>query len=140
MILYSKDFVHTFRINLNLYLDLAFQTEADKENQFPILTKLHGNVNTKNIIPPTWNKILSDEIIKRSWESSHRLIEQANHIRILGYSLPITDSYIKFLFKSAVINSDNLKSIDVICMDPKQEVQKRYNDFIAFPNYRFASS
>lgn len=122
-------------------IDFNFYTENNNDNKYPFLIKLHGNVSTNKIIPPTWNKILFDEDIKKSWTYAHKLIEEANQIRILGYSLPVTDSYIKYLFKSAVINSNHLKAIDVICLDnPSQEVKKRYDDFIVFNKYRFKSA
>ena len=117
---------------------IEFGTEIGSNTTYPSLIKLHGNVSTQNIIPPTWNKVLSDESIKNSWAKAHQLLQETNHIRILGYSLPVTDSYIKFLLKSAVINSEHLKSIAVICLDNQQdEVQEKYDNFIQFHNYRF---
>ena len=45
------------------------------------------------------------------------------------------------MFKSAVIESDHLKSIDVVCLDNnKNDVQIKYNEFIQFHNYRFANA
>jgi len=45
------------------------------------LSKLHGCV-TKDIIPPTWNKIASKEIIV-AWKIAYKLLSEVNHIRIL---------------------------------------------------------
>ena len=63
-------------------LDLAFHDELDDEIGSPILTKLHGNVRTRKIIPPTWNKILYDDDIKQAWSIAYKLLQEANHIRI----------------------------------------------------------
>lgn len=101
------------------------------------ISKLHGSIDTKNIIPPTWNKVL-DTRIQNAWKLAFNLLQTANHIRILGYSLPETDSYIKYLLKSSVIFTPHLKTIDVICKDNKQQsVQNRYLSFIDKKILRF---
>jgi hypothetical protein len=102
------------------------------------LAKLHGCVSDERIIPPTWNKGLVPEMVD-IWRKGRDLLANANQIRILGYSLPITDAYIKYLLKSAVIDSTNLKRIDVLCLDPTGHVSHRYKDFINFKFFRFAS-
>ena len=99
------------------------------------LAKLHGSIDG-DIIPPTWNKS-SGNHIQQIWTLARQLIENANHIRIVGYSLPPTDTYVRYLLKAAVIESTHLKSIDVICLDPSGRVKKSYDDFICFNNYRF---
>lgn len=102
----------------------------------PRLAKLHGSVDGDDIVPPTWNKSLHEHIIKE-WECAFNLLSEANHIRILGYSLPESDTYIKYLLKAACSRTPNLKSLDVICHDPTGAVARRYSDFIRFPNWRF---
>ena len=103
------------------------------------LTKIHGCVSSGNIIPPTWNKKSDDNLIL-VWKLAKKMLENANHIRILGYSLPISDSYIKYLLKSSVLKSSHLKTIDVITLDPSGDVKKRYDNFIDFNYYRFKNA
>lgn len=102
----------------------------------PWLAKLHGSADSGVIIPPTWSKSFSQEI-EPQWQAAHQLLREANHIRILGYSLPIADAYVKYLFKSAVMESKHLKTIDVICLDSNGSTERRYEDFIGFNYYRF---
>ena len=104
----------------------------------PFLAKLHGTVESENVIPPTWNKGLHPEIAE-VWKLAYNLISTATQIRVVGYSLPETDSYVKYLLKSAVTEAKNLKQIDVICLDQNGTVKSRFDEFIDFPNYRFAS-
>jgi SIR2-like protein len=131
------------------YLKLNFNTinepkfcrldidENIENNIHPLLMKIHGSINhLESIIPPTWNKSLT-ELLKKQWDVAHKLLSEANHIRVIGYSLPTTDAYVKYLFKSAIVNSDHLKQIDVICLDPQGNVRNRYDDFIDFNYYRF---
>lgn len=115
-----------------------FRYATDDENSGPYLAKLHGSVDTGEIIPPTWSKHLSKDI-SLTWQLAYRLLSEANHIRILGYSLPLADSYLKYLFRAASTDVPHLKRIDVLCLDPTGHVKKRYDDFIAFNNYRFLS-
>lgn len=101
------------------------------------LAKLHGTVG-ETIVPPTWNKNLHPDLVA-VWKGAHQLLGKANHLRILGYSLPDSDAYIRYLFKSAAIDSQHLKTIDIICLDPDGSVKRRYENFIDFPRMRFAN-
>ena len=98
------------------------------------LVKLHGSLGTGDIVPPLWNKTLPAGI-RSAWREALQLLIEANDIRIVGYSLPETDSYIRYLFRAAAAESTNLKHIDILCTDDG-EVQERYNDFITFRGYR----
>ncbi len=112
---------------------------SDWEN-YPPLAKLHGSVDTGTIVPPTWAKGNNPKIIP-IWQHAYQILREANHIRIIGYSLPIADSYIKFLLKSAVVKTEHLKTIDVLCMDDiNDSVRKRYDAFMEFNNYRFKNA
>lgn len=121
--------------------NLIVTGSPDKNDADLYYAKLHGSIDLDEIIAPTWNKILRKKIIRQNWKLAFNLLSEANHIRIIGYSLPITDSYIKYLFKSSVIKkrTPHLKSIDVITLDPDGSVKQRYDDFIHFHNYRFKS-
>ena len=102
------------------------------------LYKLHGSIDDLTIVPPTWNKNNNSDLAA-IWGSAKKIMEEANHIRILGYSLPISDSYIKYLLKSSVLESRHLKTIDVINLDPSGIVKNRYDEFINFNYYRFVN-
>lgn len=115
------------------------RNEEDVE-QAPALAKLHGCVDAKSVVPPTWNKSLHKGI-NREWKLAYEVLKRANHIRILGYSLPVADTYVKYLLKSAIIETKNLKSLHVICLDDeKGSVKARYSAFIDYPNYKFVNA
>jgi len=106
-----------------------------RENNGLNLYKLHGSID-KEIIPPTWNKILNTHV-QKAWEGAYNALKNAKHIRILGYSLPKSDSYIKYLFKAAIAENNYLKTIDIICLDDENcSVEKRFQKFINY-NLRF---
>ncbi|GHV15236.1 hypothetical protein FACS189491_12150 [Spirochaetia bacterium] len=87
--------------------------------------KLHGSIDRDTIIPPTWAKTMFPQV-KKDWEDAFTLLKEANDIRIIGFSFPNTDSHISYLFKSAIIENENLKSIDVICMDNNKDIENKY--------------
>jgi hypothetical protein len=103
----------------------------------PWLVKLHGCVSNRDIIPPTWSKGTLSKALKQNWQKALELLTEANHIRIIGYSLPVSDAYVKYLLRAAVIESPHLKRIDVLCLDRDGSAKRRYDEFIVFRNYRF---
>jgi len=103
-----------------------------------VLTKLHGSIDSKDIVAPTWSKDVSGNILT-AWKLAYESIANSNHLRILGYSLPSSDAYIQYLLKSAIIKSHHLKRIDVICLDKDGSVKQRYDEFIDFKYYQFVN-
>jgi hypothetical protein len=103
-----------------------------------LLAKLHGDLSPDEIVPPTWAKG-KHEHIKPDWEAAHSALSRANYIRILGYSLPQTDSYVRFLLKSAIAPDTHLKRVDVVCRDKSGTVHERYREFVDPQRLRFVS-
>lgn len=119
----------------NPELEIVKDSNPNNKNGF-CLAKLHGCISNENIIPPTWNKSINN-IIEKQWRLAYKLLSEANHIRVLGYSLPDSDAYIKYLLKASLKNLQNIKSFDIICYDEKDEVRARFERFLDFDNYRF---
>jgi len=119
--------------------EFKFILDEDAElANMPFLSKLHGSVHSKQIVPPTWNKALRPESIL-SWRRAFKLLKEANHIRFIGYSLPTADSYVRYLLKAAAIEAPHLKGIDVLCLDESGKVKNRYDEFINYYKYRFVN-
>jgi len=93
--------------------------------------KLHGTASDpQTIVTPTWKKAFGDGEAS-NWKTAGTILSEANHIRIIGYSLPLTDSYLKYFLKWGAAHEQNLKSIDVICLDDERHsVESRYKNFI----------
>jgi hypothetical protein len=88
---------------------------------------------------PTWNKGVPKSMAA-IWQRAHEILSTANQIRVIGYSLPVADAYIKYLLKSSVVSAPNLKAIDVICRDSNGATQVRYKEFVRFGYARFANT
>jgi len=119
------------------HLPRYFVKDPNSEEPSPDIAKLHGCVST-DIVPPTWRKwTLRDRDLMPSWERAFNMLREANQIRIIGYSLPTTDANVRYLLQAAVIESANLKRIDVICLDRDQSMEQHYRSFITFKYLRF---
>jgi len=109
------------------------------DNQF-LVSKLHGSVD-REVIPPTWNKSSANtNLIRISWRVAYEMLVSANQIRIIGYSLPVSDSYIKYLLSVALKNSQHLRMIDVITLDSDKHTEERYNKLFTYPKFRFKNA
>jgi SIR2-like domain len=102
------------------------------------LAKLHGCTSDASIVPPTWSKG-SVNLPTAAWKAALHELGRANHIRILGYSLPASDLNVRYLLKAAALRSFHLKTIHVGTLDHDGETEGRYNAFIDHPGYRFSS-
>src|SRR5262249_36529726 len=112
--------------------------DNSQSSSAPALVKLHGSIGSEKLVPPTWQKGLHPEV-RPLLQRAHALLSRANHLRVIGYSLPLTDVYVPYLLKAGLRNATNLKTIDVLCLDSDGQVKKRYDDLIDFPEFRFRS-
>ena len=120
------------------HIESSSEEEAPDALMSPRIARLHGSVTVGTVVPPTWSKGLSESILSE-WQRGFEMLRNANQLRIIGYSLPETDAYIRYLLKAASLKTFNLKKIDIICLDPDGSVQDRYASFIDFDGYRFAN-
>ncbi len=118
--------------------DTSIKVQNNQYRRTP-LAKLHGSVDSGEIVPPTWSKGINTKV-SSDWAMAQLALSEATQIRIIGYSLPIADAYIKYLLKSASIDGPKrLRKIDVICWDSDGSVQERYKSFVKFPYFDFVN-
>lgn len=131
---YLSSFLNIRTDRLNFVSEFSNGMETFSER--PYLAKLHGSVEFDNIVPPTWSKGVDRKILS-AWQIAYRALIEATQIRIIGYSLPTADAYVKYLLKAAVMKAPHLKNLDVLCLDPSGEVRRKYDEFVRYPFYRF---
>ena len=112
----------------------AFRLASGKrviESGRSALAKLHGSVDDGDVIPPTWSKAATPEYAD-PWRLALKVLSEAQEIRIIGYSLPESDAYVRFLLKAAAIRSRDLRRVHVLCLDKDNAagVEKRYQSFV----------
>lgn len=103
------------------------------------LAKLHGDVGSGRIVPPTWSKGRNREVVP-SWRRAYQVLAGATQIRVLGYSLAESDTYVRYLLKTAALQSERLKRFDVACLDVDGSVHERFARFVDLPGFRFVSA
>ena len=81
------------------------------------------------IIPPTWDKSIYHQELASVWSQAALDLSIAENIYVIGYSLPITDSFFKYLY---ALGSEEVKIIErfwVFNPDEKN-VKPRFEEFI----------
>lgn len=109
---------------------LLLNTNLNNEKDgFLDLIKLHGSADEpESIVPPTWNKILSRDK-SLLWKKAYEFLSNSYEIRVLGYSLPISDVYFRYFLMSCIRASTRLEKFQVFSLDPTGYVQKNYTEF-----------
>ncbi len=80
------------------------------------------------IVPPTWNKTAYHEQKEQVWKRAAHELNDAEHIFVLGYSLPSTDLFFHYLFALGVDMRTILKGFYVYNTDP--EVEGRFKNLL----------
>lgn len=82
------------------------------------------------LVPPTWNKTAYPQLAS-VWKRAARELSLAENIVVIGYSLPESDAFFRYLFALGTESSARIRTLLVIDPDPDGFVEKRFRDFIA---------
>jgi NAD-dependent SIR2 family protein deacetylase len=70
------------------------------------------------IVPPTWNKGDHHQTIAPVWQRAAKELTDAQHIVVIGYSLPDTDGFFRTLYALGAVGPRPLKSFEVFNPEP----------------------
>jgi len=70
------------------------------------------------LVPPTWNKTLSPAL-SDVWDSAVVALSTATRIVVIGYSIPVTDNYFKYLVATGLQENVSLRKIIFVDIDPQ---------------------
>ena len=82
------------------------------------------------IVPPTWNKTMHAAGLSSVWSAAARELMDAEEIIVIGYSLPETDSFFRYLLALGMAGRQLVDKFWVFDPDPKREVPKRFEDIL----------
>lgn len=82
------------------------------------------------IVPPTWNKNSYRGQLTKVWAKAASEFAEAENIFIIGYSLPETDSFFRYLYALGSESSVRLRNIVVINNDTTGDVKSRFRQLI----------
>lgn len=96
--------------------------------------KLHCNnqplVGPPVLVPPTWNKSDYHSGLSVVWQKAAVELGQAENIFVIGYSLPESDAFFRYLFALGTVGDTRLKRLWVINPDPDNSVQGRFEAMV----------
>ena len=78
------------------------------------------------IVPPSWNKADYHAALSNVWASAAQHLSEAEHIYVIGYSLPETDSFFRHLYALGSVGTTPLRRIAVFNPDNKGAVDGRF--------------
>ncbi len=89
-----------------------------------------GEGATPFIVPPTWNKTRYHEGIASVWRAAARELAEAEHIAVVGYSLPETDMFFRYLYAIGTLGDARLKTFLLVDPDPSGRVERQFRDML----------
>jgi len=95
--------------------------------------KKYENIDVEDepvIIPPSWNKLEYQKMIKSIWGKAASALERAEYIFIIGYSMPETDSFFRLLYAIGTVGEVLLKKLIIINTDASDEIKDRFKDIL----------
>ncbi len=80
------------------------------------------------IVPPTWNKTDYRDRLSFVWQNAARVLAEAENVFIIGYSVPETDSFFRYLYALGSESKTRIKRFWVFDIDEK--VEERFKRMI----------
>lgn len=78
------------------------------------------------IVPPSWNKADYHAALSDVWAAAGKHLSEAEHIFVIGYSLPETDSFFRHLYALGCVGTVPLRRIAVFNPDDSGLIDKRF--------------
>ena len=78
------------------------------------------------IVPPSWNKADYHAALSDVWAAAAKHLSEAEHIYVIGYSLPETDSFFRHLYALGSVGTAPLRKIAVFNPDSTGSTDARF--------------
>jgi hypothetical protein len=78
------------------------------------------------IVPPTWNKTEGHKELMNVWRQAAIELSQAENIICMGYSLPETDLFFRYLFALGTVGDAHLRRFWVFDPNAEGAIEERY--------------
>lgn len=86
--------------------------------------------NVPVIVPPTWNKGEHHARIATIWRRAAQELAAARNIIVVGYSLPESDHFFRYLYALGTVSSTRIERFWVIDPDTSGGVAKRFESLL----------
>jgi hypothetical protein len=83
------------------------------------------------IVPPTWNKSEYHGTLSNVWSTAAKAISTGRHIHVIGYSLPESDAFFRYLFALSTLENPSIREFGVYDISPENSpIYNRYNSLL----------
>ena len=82
------------------------------------------------LVPPTWNKNSYHGDLQRVWNHAAKELATANNIFVIGYSLPESDSFFRYLFALGSESKTRIKRLWIFNPDRDGTVEQRFRRMV----------
>lgn len=82
------------------------------------------------IVPPTWNKTDYHRTLSSVWSHAAKELSEAEHIFIIGYSLPPSDEFFRYLYALGTVGNTPFKTFWVVNPDKSGLTEARYKELL----------
>lgn len=76
------------------------------------------------IVPPTWSKGGQSELLRPVWSEALKALREAGRIFIIGYSMPSTDEFFRYMLALALATNEGLDKVVVV--NDSSDAQKTF--------------
>jgi hypothetical protein len=73
------------------------------------------------IVPPSLSKGSQQAVLQTVWTAAHHELSEAESVVVIGYSLPPTDEFFRYLLALGLLAASPLKQFLVVNPDNKEE-------------------
>lgn len=82
------------------------------------------------LVPPTWNKAENHRALNKVWAKAANALSEAENIFIVGYSMPETDAFFRYLYALGTVGQVMLKRFWVFDIDNSGIVKQRFSNLL----------
>jgi hypothetical protein len=79
-------------------------------------------------VPPSWDKTEHRDILTPVWAKALEELKAAKRICVIGYSMPKSDAFFKYLMALALAENDRLSNLIVVDID--RTVEARWKEVL----------
>lgn len=93
----------------------------NKQHYLGVTNKMKHSSLEPLIVPPTWNKLAYQPLLAPIWKKAAEVLSEAENIIVIGYSLPLSDSFFRYLYALSSDSNNTIKRFWVFNPDPDVE-------------------
>lgn len=82
------------------------------------------------VVPPTWSKAEHHRTLSPVWRRAARELRDAENIYVVGFSLPVTDEFFRYLYGLGTVGDTILQRFWVVDPDPTGTVEQRFRSLL----------